>query len=91
MIDIFVENNQGFGRESLKNLVKKTATLTINELKPSCQAIPFYVSILLTNNERIKKINNKYRKIKNQQMFWLFHKIKRNLFNNLIHFFCLEI
>ena len=62
MIDFFFEENLGFKNKRIKKIIEETTNLVISELH-SGKKKEFYISILLTDDRRIKKMNLKYRKI----------------------------
>jgi len=64
MIDITFEKNLGFDKKNVTNIASRTLELAFKELKPKKQKVPFYVSVLFTNNKKIKEMNLKYKNIK---------------------------
>ena len=62
MIEFFFEKNLGFKKEKIKKTIGETTNLVIDELN-FVKKKEFYISILLTDDRRIKQINLKYRKM----------------------------
>ena len=60
MIDIFFDKVPIYKKKEIKLLVKKTLNFGARELKIKND---FYISVLLTDNKKIKEINFKYRKV----------------------------
>ena len=62
MIDILVDKNLGFEIPSINRIIKRVVDKTLEELQISKKDEPFYLSILLTDNSEIAKLNKKYAK-----------------------------
>ena len=60
MIEFNFEYLGSFSKNEIKSIVKKAISEVLKEMDFKKK---YYLSILLTNNNRIKRINNKYRKI----------------------------
>ena len=60
MIEFNFEYLGSFSKNEIKSIVKKAISEVLKEMDFKKK---YYLSILLTNNNGIKKINNKYRKI----------------------------
>jgi probable rRNA maturation factor len=56
------ENVEGFNKGSLETLIRELVEIADNELKVS-KKFNRELSVLFTNNKKIKKLNNKYRQI----------------------------
>ena len=61
MIEFNFEYLGSFSKNEIKSIVKKAISEVLKEMDFKKK---YYLSILLTNNNGIKKINNKYRKTK---------------------------
>ena len=61
MIDVKFECEGNFKEKEIRNFVEKSVNQTLEMLKSS--NLKTYVSIFLTNNQEIRKINYKFRKI----------------------------
>ena len=60
MIEFNFEYLGSFNENEIKRIVKKSISVVLKEMDFKKK---YYLSVLLTNNNGIKKINNKYRKI----------------------------
>tara|TARA_Y100001954_G_C15806229_1_gene602797 strand:+ start:1989 stop:2462 length:474 start_codon:yes stop_codon:yes gene_type:complete len=61
MIEIITDDKLGSEETEIKSHIKNVLTFAIQELKPNLLKNPFYLSVLITNNFEISKINLKYR------------------------------
>ena len=61
MIDINFDDINNFEKTNLKKFIEKSMNKILDEIDNNAKNI--YISIFLTDNKKIKKINNKYRKI----------------------------
>lgn len=61
MIEIITDEKLGYEEDEIKGLIKNVLTFAIRELKPNLLNNSFYLSVLITNNFGISKINLKYR------------------------------
>ena len=80
MIDLSFEDVSEFKKKEITKLIKKSITVGIKEMQFKKN---FYISIFVTNNINMQKINFKYRKKTKQQMFCLFLKMKIGVQENL--------
>ena len=62
VINIIFDDNYGFKESVIKKIIRKTINLTFCELNDDYKK-KYEVNILLAQNEQMKKINRKYRKI----------------------------
>jgi hypothetical protein len=62
VINIIFDDNYGFKESVIKKIIRKTINLTLSELNDDYKK-KYEVNILLAQNEQMKKINRKYRKI----------------------------
>ena len=60
MIDFVFENVQKFKENQVRQVIERSVFVTLKEIKFKKN---FYLSVLVTNNIGIKKINKEYRKI----------------------------
>ena len=60
MIDFVFENVQKFKENQVRQVIERSVFVTLKETKFKKN---FYLSVLVTNNIGIKKINKEYRKI----------------------------
>lgn len=61
MIEIITDDKLDLEETEIKSHIKNVLTFAIRELKPNLLKTPFYLSVLITNNFEISKINLKYR------------------------------
>ena len=61
MIEIITDVKLDCEEEDIKDFIENVLTFAIQELKPNFQKKPFYLSVFITNNFGISKINSKYR------------------------------
>ena len=59
---IIIDDNDVFKESVIKKIIRKTINLTLSEINDDYKK-KYEVNILLAQNEQIKKINRKYRKI----------------------------
>ena len=57
MIDFIFENADAFQKKTIKIIIKKAVTQVLKEISFNKD---FYLSVLLTNNQGIKKINKRF-------------------------------
>ena len=62
VINIIFDDNYGFKESVIKKIIRKTINLTLSELNDDYKK-KYEVNILLAQNEQMRKINRKYRKI----------------------------
>ena len=79
MIDIFFENVSMDKRSELKSIIKNTIQFVVKELKIKKN---FYISVLVTNNLKIKEINYQYRKINKETNVLSFNQNEERILDN---------
>ena len=62
MIDISIKKDLGFDIPAINRIIKRVVAKTFEELNISKKHKPYYLSILLTDNSEIAKLNKKYAK-----------------------------
>ncbi len=61
MIDVKFECKESFKTKEIKNFVEKSISRTLEMIKND--TVKIYVSVFLTNNKEIRKINSKFRNV----------------------------
>ena len=61
MIEIITDEKLGYVEDEINSHIKNVLTFAMRELKPNLKNDSFYLSVLITNNFEISKINLKYR------------------------------
>tara|TARA_B100000029_G_scaffold270043_1_gene265379 strand:+ start:309 stop:770 length:462 start_codon:yes stop_codon:yes gene_type:complete len=79
MIDIFFDKISISQKKEIKLIVINTLDFGVRELKIKKN---FYISVLLTDNKRIKKINYRYRKINEPTNVLSFDQNEKRILNN---------
>ena len=62
MIDILIKKDLGFKIPEINRIIKRVVAKTFQELNISKKDKPYYLSVLLTDNSEIAKLNKKYAK-----------------------------
>ena len=62
MIEILVDRNLGFEISPINRVIERVVTKTVKELSNTEERDSYYLSVFLTNNSEIAKINKKYSK-----------------------------
>ena len=62
MIDILIKKDLGFEIPSINKIIKRVVAKTFKELNISNKNQPYYLSVFLTDNSEIAKLNKKYAK-----------------------------
>ena len=79
MIDIFFENVSMDKRNEIRSIIKNTIHFVVKELKIKKN---FYISVLVTNNLKIKEINYQYRKINKETNVLSFNQNEERILDN---------
>ena len=87
IIDIKFDCEKGFKTKKIKNFVEKSIDQTLEILEYKKRKT--YVSVFLTNNEEIKKINSKYRKINKSTNVLSFPQNEQRMIGNLDNYLVL--
>ena len=87
IIDIKFNCEKSFKTRKIKNFVKKSVDQTLEILEYKKRKT--YVSVFLTNNEEIKKINSKYRKINKPTNVLSFPQNEKRMISNLENYLVL--
>lgn len=87
IIEIQFNCEKSFKTKKIKNFVKKSVDQTLEILEYKKRKT--YVSVFLTNNEEIKKINSKYRKINKPTNVLSFPQNEKRMINNLENYLVL--
>ena len=87
IIDIRFDCEKSFKTKKIKNFVKKSIDQTLEILEYKNRKT--YVSVFLTNNEEIKKINSKYRKINKPTNVLSFPQNETRMISNLDNYLVL--
>ncbi len=87
IIEIQFNCEKSFKTKKIKNFVKKSVDQTLEILEYKKRKT--YVSVFLTNNEEIKKINSKYRKINKSTNVLSFPQNEKRMISNLENYLVL--
>ena len=87
IIEIQFNCERSFKTKKIKNFVKKSVDQTLEILEYKKRKT--YVSVFLTNNEEIKKINSKYRKINKPTNVLSFPQNEKRMISNLENYLVL--
>jgi len=87
IIDIKFDCEKSFKTRKIKNFVKKSVDQTLEILENKKRKT--YVSVFLTNNEEIKKINSQYRKINKATNVLSFPQNETRMISNLDNYLVL--
>ena len=87
IIEIQFSCERSFKTKKIKNFVKKSVDQTLEILEYKKRKT--YVSVFLTNNEEIKKINSRYRKINKPTNVLSFPQNEKRMINNLENYLVL--
>ena len=87
IIEIQFNCEKSFKTKKIKNFVKKSVDQTLEILEYKKRKT--YVSVFLTNNEEIKKINSKYRKINKPTNVLSFPQNENRMISNLENYLVL--
>ena len=87
IIEIQFNCEKSFKTKKIKNFVKKSVDQTLEILEYKKRKT--YVSVFLTNNEEIKKINSKYRKINKPTNVLSFPQNEKRMISNLENYLVL--
>ena len=87
IIDIKFDCEKGFKTKKIKSFVEKSVDQTLEILEYKKRKT--YVSVFLTNNEEIKKINSKYRKINKSTNVLSFPQNEQRMITNLDNYLVL--
>ena len=87
IIDIKFDCEKGFKTKKIKSFVEKSVDQTLEILEYKKRKT--YVSVFLTNNEEIKKINSKYRKINKSTNVLSFPQNEQRMIGNLDNYLVL--
>ena len=87
IIEIQFNCEESFKTKKIKNFVKKSVDQTLEILEYKKRKT--YVSVFLTNNEEIKKINSKYRKINKPTNVLSFPQNEKRMMSNLENYLVL--
>ena len=87
IIDIRFDCEKSFKTKKIKNFVKKSVDQTLEILEYKKRKT--YVSVFLTNNEEIKKINSKYRKINKPTNVLSFPQNEKRMISNFENYLVL--
>ena len=87
IVEISFNCEESFKTKKINNFVKKSIDQTIEILEYKKRKT--YVSVFLTNNEEIKKINSKYRKINKPTNVLSFPQNEKRMISNLENYFVL--
>ena len=87
IIEIQFNCEGSFKTKKIKNFVKKSIDQTLEILEYKKRKT--YVSVFLTNNEEIKKINSKYRKINKPTNVLSFPQNEKRMINNFENYLVL--
>ena len=87
IIDIKFDCEKSFKTKEIKSFVKKSVDQTLEILEYKKRKT--YVSVFLTNNEEIKKINSKYRNINQSTNVLSFPQNEKRMVSNLENYLVL--
>ena len=87
IIEIQFNCERSFKTKKIKNFVKKSVDQTLEILEYKKRKT--YVSVFLTNNEEIKKINSKYRKINKPTNVLSFPQNEKRMISNFENYLVL--
>ena len=87
IIDVKFDCEKNFKTKKIKSFVEKSIDQTLEILEYKKRKT--YVSVFLTNNEEIKKINSKYRKINKPTNVLSFPQNEKRMINNLENYLVL--
>ena len=87
IIDIKFDCEKSFKTKKIKIFVKKSVDQTLEILEYKKRKT--YVSVFLTNNKEIKKINSKYRKINKSTNVLSFPQNEKRMISNLENYYVL--
>jgi len=86
MIDIFFDKVEISKKKEIRLIVRNTLNFGVKELKIKRN---FYISVLLTNNQKIKEINLRYRKINKPTNVLSFDQNEKRILDNQSFFMIL--
>ena len=87
MIEIKFDCDRKFKTLKVKNFVKNSIDLILEMLNNNKEDV--YISVFLTNNDKIKEINFKYRNINKATNVLSFPQNENRMFNNLKNYYML--